>query len=94
MVSAYSCDGPGFPDTAHLTCDTFDNPEIRVLKLLIENLSRRGIRPYGRRSEYQKDGIALYEADNRQLHVPKPKTPEQGGRDLVHSVKGTLVRVI
>jgi predicted nucleotidyltransferase/HEPN domain-containing protein len=24
-----------------------------------------------------KDGIALYEADNRQLHVPKPKTPEQ-----------------
>jgi len=24
-----------------------------------------------------KDGIALYEADERQLHVPKPKTPEQ-----------------
>jgi uncharacterized protein len=24
-----------------------------------------------------KDGIALYEADDRQLHVPKPKTPEQ-----------------
>ena len=24
-----------------------------------------------------KDGIALYEADGRQLHVPKPKTPEQ-----------------
>src|SRR5690606_32420416 len=24
-----------------------------------------------------KEGIALYEADNRQLHVPKPKTPEQ-----------------
>ena len=24
-----------------------------------------------------KDGIALYEADNRQLHVPKPKTPKQ-----------------
>tara|TARA_R110002020_G_scaffold462153_2_gene681536 strand:+ start:3814 stop:4740 length:927 start_codon:yes stop_codon:yes gene_type:complete len=24
-----------------------------------------------------KDGIALYEADNRVLHVPKPKTPEQ-----------------
>ena len=24
-----------------------------------------------------KEGIALYEADDRQLHVPKPKTPEQ-----------------
>ena len=24
-----------------------------------------------------KDGIALYEADDRQLHTPKPKTPEQ-----------------
>lgn len=24
-----------------------------------------------------KDGVALYEADDRQLHVPKPKTPEQ-----------------
>ena len=24
-----------------------------------------------------KDGIALYEADDRKLHVPKPKTPEQ-----------------
>lgn len=24
-----------------------------------------------------KDGIALYQADDRQLHVPKPKTPEQ-----------------
>ena len=24
-----------------------------------------------------KDGIALYEADDRVLHVPKPKTPEQ-----------------
>ncbi len=24
-----------------------------------------------------KDGIALYEADERQLHTPKPKTPEQ-----------------
>ena len=24
-----------------------------------------------------KDGIALYEADGRQLHVPKPKTPAQ-----------------
>lgn len=24
-----------------------------------------------------KDGIALYEADNRALHKPKPKTPEQ-----------------
>jgi predicted nucleotidyltransferase/HEPN domain-containing protein len=24
-----------------------------------------------------KDGIALYEADDRQLHIPKPKTPEQ-----------------
>ncbi len=24
-----------------------------------------------------KDGIALYEADDRQLHVPKPKTPAQ-----------------
>ena len=24
-----------------------------------------------------KDGIALYEADDRQLHVPKPRTPEQ-----------------
>ena len=24
-----------------------------------------------------KDGIALYEADDRQLHVPKPKTPKQ-----------------
>ncbi len=24
-----------------------------------------------------KDGIALYEADERQLHVPKPKTPAQ-----------------
>ncbi len=24
-----------------------------------------------------KEGIALYEADERQLHVPKPKTPEQ-----------------
>ena len=26
-----------------------------------------------------KDGIALYEADERQLHVPKPKTPRQAG---------------
>ncbi|MDM8011798.1 MAG: HEPN domain-containing protein [Parasphingorhabdus sp.] len=24
-----------------------------------------------------KEGIALYEADDRQLHVPKPKTPDQ-----------------
>lgn len=24
-----------------------------------------------------KEGIALYEADDRVLHVPKPKTPEQ-----------------
>lgn len=24
-----------------------------------------------------KDGIALYEADDRELHTPKPKTPEQ-----------------
>lgn len=24
-----------------------------------------------------KDGVALYEADERQLHTPKPKTPEQ-----------------
>ncbi|WP_439487091.1 HEPN domain-containing protein [Blastomonas fulva] len=24
-----------------------------------------------------KDGIALHEADNRELHTPKPKTPEQ-----------------
>ena len=27
--------------------------------------------------EVAKDGIALYEADERQLHTPKPKTPEQ-----------------
>lgn len=27
--------------------------------------------------EVAKDGIALYEADDRQLHTPKPKTPEQ-----------------
>lgn len=27
--------------------------------------------------EVAKDGIALYEADDRELHTPKPKTPEQ-----------------
>lgn len=28
--------------------------------------------------EVAKDGIALYDADNRELATPKPKTPEQG----------------
>lgn len=27
--------------------------------------------------EVAKDGIAIYEADDRELHKPKPKTPEQ-----------------
>lgn len=27
--------------------------------------------------EVAKDGVALYEADDRELHTPKPKTPEQ-----------------
>lgn len=27
-----------------------------------------------------KDGVALYEADERQLHTPKPKTPEQASK--------------